>query len=276
MMGPSRLVLLGHPVAHSLSPVMQTAALAAAGVASRYEAIAVAPDDLPDTIEQLRKERTAGNVTVPHKERMAALCDMLTPLAMAVEAVNTFWFEPDGRLVGDNTDVGGFDFAARFLLQDAVERARVLVLGAGGSAAAVLEAVSEWPRARVTLAARTRARAEELVARYDGFCEVVDYTPELPLPVAATILAGSTLIVNATPLGLDGAAMPVEPGLVPPSCAVMDLTYRRGRTPWVNALRARGLRAEDGLPMLVEQGALAFERWYGIPADRVAMLRAIR
>jgi shikimate dehydrogenase len=276
MVGPSRLVLLGHPVAHSLSPAMQTAALQAAGIAATYEALAVAPDDLPDAIDLLREERTAGNVTVPHKERMAALCDMLTPLAMSVEAVNTFWFEPDGRLVGDNTDVGGFDFAARFLLQDAVERARVLILGAGGSAAAVLEAVSEWPRARVTLAARTRARAEELAERYADFCDVVDFTPELGTPVGGNILAGSTLIVNATPLGLDGMAMPIDAALVPSSCAVMDLTYRRGRTPWVNALRTRGIRAEDGLPMLVEQGALAFERWYGVPADRVAMLRAIR
>ncbi len=275
-MGPARLVLLGHPVAHSLSPVMQTAALKAAGITASYEAMDVAPEALADTVELLRVERTAGNVTVPHKERMAALCDMLTPLAMSVEAVNTFWFEPDGRLVGDNTDVGGFDFAARFLLREAVERARVLVLGAGGSAAAVLEAVSEWPRARVTLAARSRDRAEELADRYASICEVVDFTPELASPVGSTILAGSTLIVNATPLGLDGAVMPVAPALIPPHCAVMDLTYRRGRTPWVNALRARGLRAEDGLPMLVEQGALAFERWYGVPADRVAMLRAIR
>jgi shikimate dehydrogenase len=275
-MGPTRLVLLGHPVAHSLSPVMQAAALQAAGITARYDAIDVPPDDLADTVELLRANRTAGNVTVPHKERMAALCDMLTPLALSVEAVNTFWFEPDGRLVGDNTDVGGFDFAARFLLDDAVERARVLVLGAGGSAAAVLEAVSEWPRARVTLAARTRARAEELADRYAASCEVVDYTPELASPVGREILAGSTLIINATPLGLGGGVMPIDPALVPPTCAVMDLTYRRGRTPWVNALRARGLRAEDGLPMLVEQGALAFERWYGVPADRVAMLRAIR
>jgi shikimate dehydrogenase len=274
--GPSRLVLLGHPVAHSLSPVMQQAALAVAGIAARYEAIDVPADGLAETVERLRADRTAGNVTVPHKERMAALCDMLTPIAMAVEAVNTFWVEPDGRLVGDNTDVDGFDFAARFLLDGQVEQARVLLLGAGGSAAAVLEAVSGWPHARVTVAARTRERAEELADRHPRLCDVVDFTPELVSPVGVEVLAGATLIVNATPLGLDGGAMPVDPALVPAQCAVMDLTYRRGRTPWINALRARGHRAEDGLPMLVEQGALAFERWYGVPADRVAMLRAIR
>ena len=125
--GPTQLVLLGHPVAHSLSPAMQRAALAAAGLEASYEAMDVAPDDLADAVEVLRANRTAGNVTVPHKEHFAALCDMLTPLAMTVEAVNTFWFEPDGRLVGDNTDVGGFDFAARFLLHDAVEDIDVLV-----------------------------------------------------------------------------------------------------------------------------------------------------
>lgn len=275
-MGPKRLVLLGHPVSHSLSPRMQAAALDAACISARYDALDVAHEDLADTVELLRAERTAGNVTVPHKERMAALCDMLTPLAMAVEAVNTFWFEPDGRLVGDNTDVDGFDFAARFLLDEQVDDARVLLLGAGGSAAAVIEALTEWPGAQVTIAARTRERAEELADRHPRICEVVDYTPELASPVGAEVLAGATLIVNATPLGLDGRSVPIDPALVPARCAVMDLTYRRGRTPWINALRARGHRAEDGLPMLVEQGALAFERWYGVPADRVAMLRAIR
>ena len=84
------------------------------------------------------------------------------------------------------------------------------------------------------------------------------------------------LLVNATPLGLDGALMPIAPGMVPERTAVLDLTYRRGRTPWVKACRARGLRADDGLPMLVEQGALAFERWFGVPADREAMWRSIR
>ncbi len=275
-MGPTRLVLLGHPVAHSLSPLMQTAALAAAGLTAQYRAVDVAPEDLADTLELLRAERTAGNVTVPHKEHVAALCDMLTPLAMTVGAVNTFWFEPDGRLVGDNTDVGGFDFAARFLLGDQVAGAPVMLLGAGGSAAAVCEAVHGWEGARVTIAARTRTRAEALAARYPGVVDVVDYAPDIPGTAFSAALARAVLLVNATPLGLDGASAPILPDDIPATCAVMDLTYRRGRTPWIKACRARGLRAEDGLPMLVEQGALAFERWYGVPADRVAMLGAIR
>ena len=255
---------------------MQRAALAAAGIEATYDAMDVAPEDLADTVELLRVNRTAGNVTVPHKEHFAALCDMLTPLALTVEAVNTFWFEPDGRLVGDNTDVGGFDFAARFLLNDAVEGIDVLMLGAGGSAAAVLEAVSEWPGARVTIAARTRLRAELLAERYSHCAVVVDYTPEMDTVVAPAVIARSALVINATPLGLDGRSMPIDPAALPLRGAVMDLTYRRGRTPWINACRARGLRAEDGSPMLVEQGALAFERWFGVPADRVAMLSAIR
>jgi hypothetical protein len=87
---------------------------------------------------------------------------------------------------------------------------------------------------------------------------------------------GADLIINATPLGLEGSLMPVSPGSVQTGTAVLDLTYRRGRTPWVKACRQRGLRADDGMPMLVEQGALAFVRWFGMEPDREAMWRAVR
>jgi shikimate dehydrogenase len=265
---PGRLVLLGHPVAHSLSPVFQNAALAAAGLSARYEAVDVAPLDLPRLVATLRIDRAAGNVTVPHKEAMAALCDRCTPLAERVGAVNTFWHDDNGTLIGDNTDVGGFASAARALLGGRVEGAIVGLLGAGGSAAAVCEAVLSWPEARVLLHARTLARADRLAARYGGRVQVV--SSELDL------LEGASLLVNATPLGLDGSLMPIAPGTIPAHVAVMDLTYRRGRTPWAQACRARGLRAEDGLPMLIEQGALSFERWFGRAPDRDVMWAAVR
>lgn len=265
---PGRLVLLGHPVAHSLSPVFQNAALAAAGLSVRYEAVDVAPADLARVVASLRADHGAGNVTVPHKEAMAALCDRRTPLAERVGAVNTFWHEADGTLVGDNTDVGGFSAAARAMLHDAVEGAVVGLLGAGGSAAAVCEAVMSWPDARVLLHARTLARADRLAARYGDRVQVV--------PGELDVLGGISLLVNATPLGLDGGLMPIAPGTIPAHVAVMDLTYRRGRTPWAQACRARGLRAEDGLPMLIEQGALAFERWFGFAPDREVMWAAVR
>ena len=264
---PGRLVLLGHPVAHSLSPVFQGAALAAAGIPLTYEALDVAPADLPSMVGLLADARAAGNVTVPHKEAIYPWCKRRTPLAERVGAVNTFWTE-DGALVGDNTDVGGFTHAVQLLLGRRPEGLKVGILGAGGAAAAACAAVEQWADSRILIHSRTPEHAAQLAARFPAVASAV--TSELHA------VEEMDLLVNATPLGLDGALMPIAPGMVPARTAVLDLTYRRGRTPWVKACRARGLRADDGLPMLVEQGALAFERWFGVPPDRDAMWRAIR
>lgn len=265
---PGRLVLLGHPVAHSLSPLFQDAALAAAGLPLRYEALDVAPAGLRAMVGLLADARAAGNVTVPHKEAVYAWCKRRTPLAERVGAVNTFWTE-DGGLVGDNTDVGGFHAAVVRLLGREPAGLTVALLGAGGAAAAVCAAVEAWGSSRVVIHGRTPERAGQLAARF---------------ATLATTAAGemdairdADLIVNATPVGLEGGVlMPIAPGSIPERAAVLDLTYRRGRTPWVKACRARGLRADDGLPMLLEQGALAFTRWFGIEPDREAMWRAVR
>jgi shikimate dehydrogenase len=264
---PGRLVLLGHPVSHSLSPAFQNAALAAAVIPLTYEALDVPPADLASIAGLLADARAAGNVTVPHKEGMLALCRRRTALAERVGAVNTFWTE-DGALVGDNTDVGGFDFAVERLLQRRPERLTVALLGAGGAAAAVCAAVERWSGSRVLIVSRTQERAQQLAARFPETCTVVAGEAEA--------VASAHLLVNATPLGLEGSLMPVSPGAVPEGTAVLDLTYRRGRTPWVRACRQRGLRADDGMPMLVEQGALAFARWFGVEPDREAMWRAVR
>lgn len=265
---PGRLVLVGHPVSHSLSPTFQNAALDAAGIPMRYEALDVAPTELGAMMGLLADAGAAGNVTVPHKEAVFAWCARRTPVAERAGAVNTFWTE-EGALVGDNTDVGGFAHAVERLLGRRPEGLRVGMLGAGGAAAAVCTAVEQWADSRVAIHARTRDRAEQLAARFPGIARVVTSEMETVLEV--------DLLVNATPLGLeDGALMPIAPGVIPDAVAVLDLTYRRGRTPFVKACRARGLAADDGLPMLVEQGALAFERWFGQVPDRDAMWRSIR
>jgi shikimate dehydrogenase len=263
---PARLVLLGHPVAHSLSPALQNAALRSAGIPLTYEALDVTPARLPTVAGRLRDAGAAGNVTVPHKETFAALCGSHSPVAGRVGAVNTFWTE-NGALVGDNTDVGGFDAAVRRHFGLMHEHGLVVVLGAGGSAAAVLAAVERWDGARVRIVARTSHRAAALAARFARIATV--------FPRAEDALHDATLVVNATPVGLDGAEYPVNPALLPARADVLDLAYRRGATPWVHACRARGLRAADGLAMLVEQGALAFERWFGAIPDRKAMWRAV-
>lgn len=264
----SRLVLLGHPVAHSLSPAFQNAALRAAGLPHRYAALDVAPHALDAALAALVAERAAGNVTIPHKEVVAARCDRRTPLAARVGAVNCWWCDADGALVGDNTDVGGFDAAARALLADRPAECRVAVLGAGGATLAVLAAVAGWPGARVRLWSRRGARAVEVAARFPATTE--------PVSRARDALAGARLVVNATPLGLQpGDDPPVPVRDLPAGCAVLDLVYRPGETRWVRDARAAGHRALDGLPMLVAQGALAFERWFGRRPDDAAMWDAV-
>jgi len=267
MAAPLRLVLLGQPVSHSLSPVFQNAALHAAGLEVRYDAVDVAPADLAATLHALVHEGAAGNVTVPHKERVASLCDHLTPLATRVGAVNTWW-SVDGALHGDNTDVAGFDDAVLSLLGKVPVGARVAVLGAGGAARAAVAAVREWPGADLAIWSRTLERAAPLMALGPiGATRVEEFM--------AHALLGADLVVNATPIGLRDDGVPVNPGLLRRGAAVLDMVYRRdGATPFVRLARAAGHPADDGLRMLVAQGARAWARWFDIAPDRDVMWRA--
>jgi len=263
---PGRLVLLGHPVGHSLSPVFQSAALKAAKIPLVYEALDVTGRELRRVIRGLRDSNAAGNVTIPHKIAVHDLCDELTDLAAKVGAVNTFWME-SGKLHGDNTDVGGFEAAARALLGGETDRARIVVLGAGGAAAAVLAAAEEWSDARVMVVARNKGRADALALRFPDVARAEKSVERA--------IRGATLIVNATPVGQQDENLPIDVTLIPKAAAVLDLVYRRGGTAWVKAARERGIRAADGLPMLLEQGALAFQRWFGSEPDREAMRLAL-
>ncbi len=259
---PGRLVLLGHPVSHSLSAVFQNAALKASNIPLVYEALDVTGRELRSVVRQLKTTNAAGNVTIPHKIAFHDLCDHLTDLAAKVGAVNTFWFDAK-KLHGDNTDVGGFDAAARALLGGETTGARIVVLGAGGAAAAVLAAIEEWPDARATVVARHSDRAAALAKRFPDVARTEKSVERA--------VRDATLIVNATPVGQQDEDEPVDVALIPKSAAVLDLVYRRGGTPWVRAARDNGIRAADGLTMLLEQGALAFQRWFGSEPDREAM-----
>jgi shikimate dehydrogenase len=263
---PGRLVLIGHPVAHSLSPTFQNAALRAARIDLTYEAIDVPTRDLRVTLRELGSDGAAGNVTIPHKTAVHASCDVLTGIAARVGAVNTFWFR-EGKLHGDNTDVAGFDAAAKALLGGETHDARVVVFGSGGAAAAVLAAIEQWQNAHVAVVARHPDRAGKLARRFRDVARA-----EKSLDRA---LAGANLVVNATPVGQQDDSTPIPVENIPRDAAVMDLVYRRGGTPWVKAAREQGNRAADGLPMLIEQGALSFERWFGFAPDREAMRKSL-
>ena len=232
---PERLVLVGHPVAHSLSPVMQNAALGAAGIALTYGTVDVLPGDLEATLAQLVRGRAAGNVTVPHKEAAARSCARVTAVAQRAGAVNTFWVE-DGALVGDNTDVAGFHNAVVRLSGRVPSHARIAVLGAGGAAAAVLTAIAEWPGCEVRVWNRTPDRVQALLARFPGVAVAV--------PTIAEAVADAALVVNATTIGMSDDERSLR------SCAAAT-RLRRDR-PRVPARRDRvGPSGADARPSCV-------------------------
>ena len=245
-----------------MSPLIQTAALAAAGLDVSYGRYDVPPERLDDALAELAQHCTGGNVTMPHKEAVHAACARRTVLAERVGAVNTFWFEA-GALCGHNTDVAGVQAAIKALYPDGVHTRRVTVLGAGGSAAAALVALDLAGCQEIVMCARTEARGRAVAERVEVSVRHV------ASPDAA--VQGAALVINATPLGMRDDAMPVQPALMDADAAVLDLVYRADETAWVRGCRARGLRAEDGLRMLVEQGAEAFRVWF----DREPLVAAM-
>jgi len=260
-------VLIGDPVAYSSSPLFQNAALRAAGIDAIYEARRVAGADLPQVTRELAREGAAGNVTAPHKKRFLELCGEVSAIASRVGAVNTFWSQ-GGSLVGDNTDVGGFDSLARKVLGGIPAGLETAVVGAGGAAAGVLGAIEGWPGSRVRLFSRRREQAAELAGRFSDFVRVETSS--------SSALRGAMLVVNATPVGMTDDSMPFDLGELSEGATVMDLVYRPGGTALTRAAAAAGLPAADGTGMLVEQGALSFERWFGFPPDRNVMYAALR
>ncbi len=250
---------------------MHNAALEALGIDARYHALDVPPEGLGDAVAALRgREVVGGNVTIPHKQAVMRWLDGLSETARDTGAVNTVTRD-GGRLIGDNTDGAGFMLALAELGLDPAAAACV-VLGAGGAARAVTRALLR-AGARVAVHNRTAARARALADDLAHIGIVMVLRPE----ELAGAVAEAALLVQATPLGMAGAAAgesPLSPGVLPRTGAVVDLVYRPVETPLLAAARAAGLRAQNGLPMLVAQAGLAFERWFDVPPPFDIMRRA--
>jgi shikimate dehydrogenase len=259
--GRTRLfVLLGRPVAHSLSPAMQNAAFQALGLDAVYAALDCAPEDTFALAMALAQGGGGGNATVPHKEVLAAALERPSGRVARLGSANTFWGD-GGALVGESTDLDGvLDALARL---DA-PASSWLVVGTGGSARAVIGAAAERG-ARVAIRSRSPQRASEFSAWARG------------LGVAAAEAGECEVLINATPLGLaKGDPHPVEAADAPRAAVALDLVYHRGETPWVRHCRACGLRAADGREMLVAQGAAALEKWFPkVKAPREVMRAAV-
>ena len=280
-----QLGLIGYPLGHSLSPKIHAAALSACGLLGTYSLFPIPPEDkqgLKDLLARVRINEIHGlNVTIPHKQNVIELMDELTATAKAIGAVNTIYLHQD-KLIGDNTDISGFlSDLKRFLtlecdslLSHLQEQApalqkKALVLGAGGSARAVVYALlyDGWD---VTIAARRIEQAQQLLQSFGKY--------DLRLSTFDLQLLTFNLIVNTTPLGMtpniEDSPLP-ENIVLSPKTVIYDLIYNPRETKLVKDARAQGLSATTGLGMLIEQAALAFEKWTGAKADRDAMQRAV-
>jgi shikimate dehydrogenase len=260
----SRLAVIGHPVAHSRSPAMQNAALAALGLNEwSYEAIDAAPEGFAERLRAMPAEGFAGaNVTVPHKQAALALADAPSEVAREIGAANTLTFAK-GEVRAHNTDADGFLAA----LPASPHGMRTLVLGAGGAARAVVWAL-EREGAKVEVWNRTAARAEQICDELGG------------TPVADPDQAAYELIVNTSAAGLGGEDpfehLPLAADRFAAEQTVVDMVYGDARSPLLGAAEAAGATGIDGIEILVQQGALSLRIWTGRQAPLDAMRAAAR
>lgn len=265
----TRLVfLIGDPVTHSVSPMMQNAAFRERRLDYIYQTLSVSTENLATAVAGLRELKVRGaNVTIPHKTAVMAFLDTLDAPARRIGAVNTI-VNDNGRLTGYNTDAVGF-LAALRAGRFEPEGKKATVLGAGGAARAIVFALKD-AGAAVNIVNRTFSTAAELAATTGA--TAFRATEEGYLRA----LEGATLVVNATSVGLcpNDSASPISPSLLKPGMTVFDTIYRPRQTRLLREAQAAGCDVIGGLEMLVAQGALSFELWTGEPAPREVMVRA--
>ncbi len=280
-----RLAVLGFPVAHSLSPTMQNAALEALGTDLRYTKIECPPEQLPEAIDLAVRAGFLGlNLTVPHKIAALPLCQELDTRARLLGAVNTLLFE-EGKVCGFNTDGPGLARAVREVFSVDLRDLRIMVLGAGGGAgsAAALQCASEQCP-RLVLVNRTVAKAREVAQRateilrsdrLEGPVDRVAVADWSDLGLGAQ-LPRTDLVINATSLGMKRGDPPLIPAaLLTPDLLVYDMVYRPSLTRLLEDARSAGARTANGLSMLLHQGALALEIWLNRPAPLEVMRQAL-
>lgn len=275
------VAVLGDPLRHTLSPAMHNAALQALGLDWVYMALRTPPGRLAAVLEGLEAVECRGlNITLPHKAEAAQLAQALSPLAARLGAVNTLVPRAEGGWFGTNTDVEGFLAPLR---SDGApwQGQQALVLGNGGSARAIVAALTELGMAPIVVAGRRQENLDRLLQACRGWAPTLEGVPwsEDHLRPA---LGGSALVVNTTPMGMarsadpKPAASPLGPGdldALPEGATVYDLIYTPRPTALLQQAKARGCRTIDGLEMLVQQGAASLRLWTGQSEVPVAVMR---
>lgn len=266
----TRAFVIGHPIAHSRSPLIHGSWLAEHNIAGTYEAFDVTPEALPDFFARLRaNEFAGGNVTIPHKEAVFALCDSVDALARVIGAVNTLVVQ-DGKVHGTNTDYLGFlgnlDANAPGWSDGSKD---AMIIGAGGAARAVLAALRRRYSGKVHVLNRTLANAQALVEEIDGPFEAHGFD------AFAELAPNTGLVVNTSSIGMHGTRFDwLDMSLLAKSTLVTDIVYTPLETPLLAAARAEGLRAVDGLGMLLHQAVPGFAAWFGVEPEVTPALRA--
>lgn len=264
--------VIGAPIHHSRSPILQRYWLETYGIKGYYIPMEIASEDLETVLRTLPKAGFVGcNVTLPHKEAVLALADVVTDRAAVIGAANTLTFLPDGRIQADNTD--GFGFVAN-MQQHApkwdAKAGPAALFGAGGAARAVISALIEMGAPEIRIANRSRARAETLREEFGGMITVYDWAE------AGAMLEGAVTVVNTTSLGMAGK----DPFTVPldalsPTATVCDIVYTPLHTPLLIAAKEKGCVTVDGLGMLLHQATPGFERWFGKRPEVTDALRDV-
>ena len=261
--------VIGWPVGHSRSPLIHGFWLKAYGIEGSYAKAPVTPEDFAAFVDAMRAQSyVGGNVTIPHKAAAAARCGQLTETAARLGSVNTLWFDGD-TLCGDTTDGAGFLGALDQEVPGWADRkGQALVLGAGGAAAPIVDALMCRGFARVMVANRTVSKAEALAQRLG--CDAIG------LDAVADLLGTTDLLVNTTSAGMAGHGdLPLDLTALPAHAIVDDIVYVPALTALLKAAQARGLRTVGGLGMLLHQAVPGFARWFGITPEVTPALRAL-
>ncbi|MCR5176321.1 MAG: shikimate dehydrogenase [Anaerovibrio sp.] len=270
------LSVIGNPVAHSLSPVFQNAAIEAAGIDYVYTAMPVANEMLEDAIKGMKAFSVCGlNVTIPHKENVIKYLDAIDKDAEILGAVNTI-VNDDGRLIGYNTDVVGF---VKGMKQNGFEPAgkNAVLLGAGGAARAIIWGLVQEKVASLTIGVRNVPKVKPLVDYFSQYMEIslLDWQSE----TFDQALQGAELLINATPLGMYPQVdnmPPIQWDKVQDGIFVYDIIYTPAETLFLKTAREHGCKTLNGEAMLVGQGAESFRLWTGMEPDQRVMTKALR
>jgi len=255
---------------------MHDAAFVAAGIDSRYELLELEPDAVESAVNQARGADWLGlQVTAPYKRLVAGLCDRVEPDAATIGAVNSVVRSGAGELVGFNTDAPGFRVAAELAMGRPLAGADVVVAGAGGAAHAVVFACLSAGAHRVTIGNRTVSSAALLADRFAAVGTTGVAAVALDDLAFARALRSADLAVNATTVGMLEPGSTIEVDQLSAGATVFDLVYVPPETPLLHAARARGLRAANGSEMLIQQAAIAFQRWTGVGGMADVMRAAV-